>query len=46
MKNYHNLYLKWDISLLADVFKHFINNSHYLSTPDISCDAVLKMTKI
>ena len=55
MKDYHNLYLKCDVLLLADVFEKFRNNSlknyglcpsHYLSAPALSCDAMLSMTKI
>ena len=55
MKNYHNLYLNCDILSLADVFEKFRNDSirnyglcpsHYLSTPGLSWDAMLKITKI
>ena len=52
MKDYHNLYLKCDVLLLADVFEKFRNNSlknyglcpsHYLSAPALSWDAMLNM---
>ena len=55
MKDYHNLYLKCDVLLLADVFEKFRKNSlknyklcssHYLSAPRLSWDAILNMTKI
>ena len=55
MKDYHKLYSKCDILLLAHVFEKFRNNSlknyglfpsHYLSSPGLSWDATLKMTKI
>ena len=55
MKDYHGLYLKCDVSLLADVFKKLRNNSlknyglcpsRYLSARCSSWDAVLKITKI
>ena len=55
MKGYQNLYLKCVILLLADVFQKFRNNSlnnyqlcpsHYLSTPCLSWDTMLKMTKV
>ena len=55
MKDYHDLYLKCDVLLLADVFEKFGNNSlnnyglctsHYLSAPGLSWDSMLKMTKI
>ena len=45
MKNYHDLYLKYDVLLLVDVFKKFRKNSlknyelcpsHYLSAPILS----------
>ena len=51
MKDYHDMYLKWDILLLADVFEKFRNNSwknyglcpsHYLTTLALSWDAILK----
>ena len=54
MEDYHNFYLKCDILLLADVFEKFRNKSlksyglcpsHYFSTPGLSWDAMLKMTK-
>ena len=55
MKDYHNLYLKCDVLLLADVFEKPRNNdfknyglcpSHYLSATGLSWDAMLEMTKI
>ena len=55
MKDYHNLYLKCVVILLSDVFEKIRNNSikncglcpsHYLSTPALSWDAMLHMTKV
>ena len=55
MKEYHDLYLKSKVLLLADVFGTFRNNSlknyglcpsHYFSAPGLSLDAMIKMTKI
>ena len=55
MGGYHNLYLKADISLLADVFEKLINicleyygldTFHYFSSPGLSWDAMLKITNI
>ena len=54
MKDYHNLYLRCHVFLLADVFDKFGNNSfrnylcpsYYLSATDLSCNAMLKITKI
>ena len=52
---HHDLYLKCDVLLLADVFKKFRNRclenyslcpSHYLSVPALSWDAMLNMTKV
>ena len=53
--DYHYLYLKIDALLLTDVFEKFIGTCleyygldlcHYFSSPDLSWDAVLKMTEI
>ena len=55
MGEYHDLYLGIDVLLLADVFKSFRKTSlqyykldpcHYFTSPDLSWDAVLKMTNI
>ena len=55
MGDYHNLYLKSDILLLADVFENFrktcfqyykLDPCHYFSSPGLSWDAMLKMTDI
>ena len=55
IKNYHFLYLKCEVSLLADVFEKFRNNSlknyglsrsHYLSAPALSWYAMLNMLKV
>ena len=52
---YHDLYLKTDVLFLCDVFEKFINTSmtyygldpcHYFSSPGLSWDAMLKMTKV
>ena len=52
---YHDFYLKTDVLLLADVFENFrktclnhyrLDPSHYMSSPGLSWDAMLKMTKI
>ena len=53
MGEYHDLYLKSDILLLADVFENFrkacqqyyeLDPAHYFTTPGLSWDAMLKMT--
>ena len=55
MGDYHDLYLKTDVLLLADVFERFMNTClyyygldpcHYFSSPGLSWDAMPKMTKI
>ena len=53
--DYHDLYLKTGVLLLADVFEKFINAClgyyglgpcHYFSSPGLSWIAMLKMTEI
>ena len=55
MGDYHDHYLKKDVSLLADVFEKFIvtclkfyglDPCHYFSSPGLNWDAMLKMTGI
>ena len=55
MRNYHDLYLKTGVLLLADVFEEFRNiclknykldPAWYLTTPGFAWEACLKMTKV
>ena len=55
MGEYHDLYLKSDILLFADVFENFrktclqyykLDPCHYFTSPGLSWDAMLKMTDI
>ena len=55
MGEYHNLYLKSGVLLLADVFENFrktciqyykLDPCHYFTSPGLSWDAMLKMTDI
>ena len=55
MGEYHDLYLKSDILLLADVFENFrktcleyykLDPCHYFTSPGLSWDAMLKMSGI
>ena len=55
MGEYHDLYLKSDVLLLADVFESFrktclqyykLDPCHYFTSPSLSWDAMLKMTNI
>ena len=55
MKDCHDVYLKCDVLLLADVFEKFRNNSlnnyglcpsHYWSTPSLTWDTMLKKMKL
>ena len=55
MGEYHDLYLGSDVLLLADVFESFrktclqyykLDPCHYFTSPDLSWDAMLKMTNI
>ena len=53
IRDYHNLYLKSDVLLLADVFENFrktclkhynLDPSHYYTSPGLAWDACLKET--
>ena len=55
LQDYHNLYNKTDVLLLADVFENFrdicmrnykLDPAHYLTVPGLSWDACLKMTGV
>ena len=55
MGQYHDLYLKSDVLLLADVFQNFretcltyygLDPCHYVSSLGLAWDAMLKMTKV
>jgi alpha-tubulin suppressor-like RCC1 family protein len=55
MGEYHDLYLKSDVLLLSDVFEKFrdmcldyytLDPAHYFTSPGLSWDACLKMTKV
>ena len=55
MSEYHDLYLKSDVLLLADVFESFrktclqyykLDPCHYFTSPGLSWDAMLKMTNM
>ena len=55
MKDYHDLYLKCDVLLIADVIEKSRNGSlknnglypsHYFSAPALSLDAMLDMRKV
>ena len=52
---YHDLYLKTDVLLLADVFENFrkvclatykLDPAHYISAPGLSWDSMLRTTKV
>ena len=57
MRDYHDLYLKTDVLILADVFERFrelcldpaylgLDPAHYVSAPQLSWDGMLKHTRI
>jgi hypothetical protein len=54
MRDYHDLYLKTDVLLLADVFESFrtatlsslgLDPAYYVSGPQLSWDCMMKMTR-
>ena len=54
MRDYHDLYLKMDVLLLADVFESFrsatlstlgLDPAYYVSGPQLSWDCMMKMTR-
>jgi len=54
VQDYHDLYLKTDVLILADVFENFravcrtqyqLDPAHYVSSPQLSWDAMLKKTE-
>ena len=55
MREYHDLYLKTDVLLLADVFENFrdmalehfkVDPCHYVTAPAMFFDALLKMSDV
>ena len=53
--DYHDLYMKTDVLLLADVFENFrticldyygLDPAHYFTTPNFAWDAMLKVTDV
>ena len=53
--DYHDLYVKTDVTLLADVFENFrklcleqygLDPAHYFTSPGLSWDALLKKTGV
>ena len=55
LEDYHNLYNKVDVLLLADVFENFrdiciknykLDPAHYYTAPGLAWDAALKITKV
>jgi hypothetical protein len=55
MGEYHDLYIKSDVIMLADIFENFrdmglkyytLDPAHYITTPSFAFDALLKMTNV
>ena len=53
--DYHDVYLLLDVLLLADFFEKFrrtcldfhkLDPLHYFTTPDLACDAALRMSRV
>ena len=53
--DYHDIYIKTDVLILADVFENFrilcletykLDPAHYFTSPGLSWDAMLKYTKV
>jgi hypothetical protein len=55
MGEYHDIYLKTDVLLLADIFEHFrktclqyykLDPAHFYTIPGLAWQAALRMSKV